>query len=121
MTTDLGTGPPTVTIADAAGAMAPSATADGDQLTERNLVVCWRAGAATADMTVDPACSSGRTPVTPDSSSRRRRPADARTIAAPRLRRQRRPRVGIVTLGELSIEREANSALGDIRAAASKT
>lgn len=131
MTTDLVTCPTTTSIADAARLMRDRdigdvlVTRDGDQLagiiTDRDLVVRCLADGAAADATLEQACSSDITTVTPDSS----------IDDAVRLMREQSLRrmpvvtdgraVGIVTLGDLAIERDPNSALGDISAAAPNT
>jgi CBS domain-containing protein len=131
MTTELVTCPATATITDAARLMRDRdigdvlVTRDGDQLTgivtDRDLVVRCLADGTAADATIDQACSGNLTSVTPDSSiddaiqlmrehSLRRLPVvnDGRAV-------------GIVTLGDLAIERDPNSALGDISAAAPTT
>jgi CBS domain-containing protein len=96
-------------------------TRDGDQLagivTDRDLVVRCLADGADADATIERACSNDLATVTPDSS----------VDDAIRLMRERSLRripvvdggraVGIVTLGDLAVEREPDSALGDISAA----
>jgi CBS domain-containing protein len=128
MTTNLVTCRATATIGDAARLMRDCdigdvlVTHDDDQLagivTDRDLVVRCLADGAAADATIQQACSSDLTSVTPDSS----------IDDAVRLMRERSVRrlpvvndgraVGIVTLGDVAIERDPNSALGDISAAA---
>ncbi len=127
MTTDLVSCPTTATIADAAKLMRDHdigdvlVTRDGGQLagivTDRDLVVRCLAQGAAADTTLDRACSSEVSTLAPDSSiddavqlmrdqSLRRVPvvSDGRAV-------------GIVTLGDLAMERDPNSTLGDISAA----
>lgn len=128
MTTELVTCPGTATIADAARLMRDRnigdvlVTSASGQLTgivtDRDIVVrCLADGAATT-ATIDQACSSDLASVKPESSiddaiklmkdrSLRRLPVVTNGCA-----------VGIVTLGDLAIERDPNSALGDISAAA---
>ncbi|MGD9701129.1 MAG: CBS domain-containing protein [Acidimicrobiia bacterium] len=131
MTSELVTCPATATITEAARLMRDRnigdvlVTRDGDQLTgivtDRDLVVRCLADGAAGDATIDQACTGNVTSVTPDSSiddaiqlmrenSLRRLPVvdDGRAV-------------GIVTLGDLAIERDPNSALGDISAAAPTT
>jgi CBS domain-containing protein len=128
MSTNLVTCPDTATIADAARLMRDReigdvlVTGDGGRLegivTDRDLVVRCLATGAAADATIDQACSSDLTTVAPDSS----------IDDALRLMRDRSLRrlpvvndgraVGIVTLGDLAIERDPDSALGNISAAA---
>ena len=128
MTTDLVSCPSTATIGDAAKLMRDRdigdvlLTSDSGQLagivTDRDLVVRCLADGAAANATLEQACSSELTTVAPNSS----------IDEAIRLMREHSLRrvpvvdggraVGIVTLGDLAIEREPNSALGDISAAA---
>jgi CBS domain-containing protein len=130
MTTELVTCPATATITDAARLMRDRNIGDvlvtrDDQLTgivtDRDLVVRCLADGVAADATIQQACSGNLTFVTPDSSiddaiqlmrehSLRRLPVvnDGRAV-------------GIVTLGDLAIERDPNSALGDISAATPTT
>jgi CBS domain-containing protein len=127
MTTDLVTCPTTATIGDAAKLMRDRNIGDvlvtrGDQLagivTDRDLVVRCLADGASADTKLEQACSSELTTISPDS----------RVDAAVRLMRDRSLRrlpvvddgrpIGIVTLGDLAIERDPDSALSDISAAA---
>lgn len=128
MTTELVMCPATTTIADAARLMRDRdigdvlVTGDGDRLagivTDRDLVVRCLADGASADSSIERACSSDLASVTKDSS----------IDDAIRLMRERSLRrlpvvdegraVGIVTLGDLAVERDPNSALGDISAAA---
>lgn len=131
MTTELVTCPSTATIADAARLMRDRnigdvlVTSDGGQLTgivtDRDIVVRCLADGAAATATIDQACSSDLASVAPDCSiddaiklmrdrSLRRLPVVDNGCA-----------VGIVTLGDLAIERDPNSALGDISAAAPTT
>ncbi len=131
MTTELVTCPATATITEAARLMRDHnigdvlVTRDGDQLTgivtDRDLVVRCLADGAAADATIDQACSGNVTSVSPDSSI-----DDAIQLMRDNsLRRlpvvDHRRAVGIVTLGDLAIERDPNSALGDISAAAPTT
>jgi len=128
MTTTLVTCPATATIADAARLMRDREIGDvlvtghGGRLagivTDRDLVVRCLADGAAAEATIDQACSGNLTTVTPDSS----------IDDAVRLMRERSLRripvvddgraVGIVTLGDLAMHLDPNSALGDISAAA---
>ncbi len=127
MTTELVTCTGTATIADAARLMREFdignvlVTGDGGQLTgiitDRDIVVrCLADGAATT-ATIDQACSGDLASVAPDSSideaiqlmtdrSLRRVPVVDNGCA-----------VGIVTLGDLALERDVNSALSNISAA----
>lgn len=127
MTTDLVCCPTTTTIGDAAKLMRDReigdvlVTRDGDQLagivTDRDLVVRCLAAGASADTTLEQACSPDVATLSPGSS----------VGDAVRLMRERSLRrvpvvadgraVGIVTLGDLAIDREPTSALGDISAA----
>ncbi len=127
MTTDLVSCPTTATIADAARLMRDHdigdvlVTRDGGQLagivTDRDLVVRCLAQGAAPDTTLEQTCSSDVSTISRDSSiddavqlmrdqSLRRVPvvSDGRAV-------------GIVTLGDLAMERDPNSALGDISAA----
>lgn len=128
MSTDLVTCPTDTTIADAARMMRDHGIGDvlvtrkNDKLagivTDRDLVVRCLADGASADATIERACSSDLFTLTPDSS----------IDEAVRIMREQSLRrvpvvddgraVGIVTLGDLAIEAEPNSALGDISAAA---
>ena len=127
MTTDLVMCPATTSIRDAARMMRDRdigdvlVTDDGDRLagivTDRDLVVRCLADGASADSPIEQACSSDLVSVNTDSS----------IDDAVRLMKERSLRrlpvvdqgraVGIVTLGDLAMEREPNSALGDISAA----
>jgi len=128
MTTDLVTCPTTTTIADAARLMRDRdigdvlVTRDGGQLagivTDRDLVVRCVADGAAGDATIEQACSSDLTTMSPDSSiDDAVRVMRERSLRRVPVVRDGRP-VGIVTLGDLAIERDPNSALGDISAAA---
>lgn len=128
MTTDLVTCPSTTTIGDAARLMRDRdvgdvlVTSDGDQLagivTDRDLVVRCLADDAERGTTIERACSNDLASVTANSS----------IDDAVQLMRERSLRrlpvvtdgrlVGIVTLGDLAMERDPDSALGDISAAA---
>ena len=128
MSTNLVTCPATATIADAARLMRDReigdvlVTGEGGRLagivTDRDLVVRCLADGAAAEATIDQACSNNLTTVASDSS----------VDDAVRLMRERSLRripvvddgraVGIVTLGDLAMHLDPNSALGDISAAA---
>jgi CBS domain-containing protein len=100
-------------------------TSNGGELvgivTDRDLVVRCLADGVAGDATIDQACSSDLASVTADSSI-----SDAVELMRERSLR-RLPvvndgrAVGIVTLGDLAMERDPNSALGDISAAAPNT
>ncbi|HWL45101.1 MAG TPA: CBS domain-containing protein [Ilumatobacter sp.] len=127
MTTELVMCPSSTTIGDAARLMRDRnigdvlVTRDGDQLagivTDRDLVVRCLADGAAADATIAQACSSDLTTVGLDSSI-----DDAVNVMRERSLR-RVPvvdggrAVGIVTLGDLAVERDPDSALGEISAA----
>ena len=128
MSTNLVTCPTTATIADAARLMRDREIGDvlvtGDSgrlagiVTDRDLVVRCLADGAAAEATIDRACSGDLMTVAPDSS----------VDEALRLMRARSLRripvvndgraVGIVTLGDLAMYLDPNSALSDISAAA---
>jgi len=127
MTTDLVTCPASTTIGDAARMMRDQdigdvlVTRDNSQLigivTDRDLVVRCLADGASTDATIDQACSDALSTIDPDSSV-----GDAvRMMRKKSLRRlpvvDGGRAVGIVTLGDLAIEREPDSALGDISSA----
>lgn len=128
MSTDLVTCPATTTIADAARLMRDHnigdvlVTGDDDQLTgivtDRDLVVRCLADGAAPDSPIDQACSTDLATVDAHSSvddavqmmrdhSLRRLPVVEEGRA-----------VGIVTLGDLAIGQDPDSALGEISAAA---
>lgn len=127
MTTDLVSCPTTATIGDAAKLMRDHdigdvlVTSDAGQLagivTDRDLVVRCLADGASSTATLDQVCSSDVTTL----------PTDASVDDAVQIMREHSLRrvpvvdagkaVGIVSLGDLAIEREPNSALGDISAA----
>lgn len=128
MTTDVVSCPTTATIADAARLMRDHdigdvlVTGKDDELlgivTDRDIVVRCLADGAAADTRLERACSSEVTTLSPGSSI-----DDAvelmRTQSLRRLPvvEDSRP-VGIVSLGDLAVERDPESALGDISAAA---
>ena len=131
MSTDLATCPETATIADAARIMRDRnigdvlVTRDGGQLvgivTDRDLVVRCLADGATAHEPIGHACSTDIASVSTECSI-----DDAVRLMTERsLRRlpvvDNGRAVGIVTLGDLAIERDPHSALGSISAAASNT
>lgn len=126
MSTELVTCPTTASIADAARLMRDHdigdvlVTADGRLegiVTDRDLVIRCLADGAGADAMIGDACSNDLVTV----------PATADIGEAVRLMRERALRrlpvvsdgraVGIVTLGDLAVDQEPNSALGDISAA----
>lgn len=128
MTTDLVCCPSTASIADAAKLMREHdigdvlVTGDGGRLagivTDRDLVVRCLADGAAAESSVGQACSSDLTTLHLDSTV-----DDA--VALMRARSVRRVpvvadgrAVGIVTLGDLAMERNPNSALSAISSAA---
>jgi CBS domain-containing protein len=130
MTTDLVTCPATATITDAARLMRDHDIDDvlvtrGDQLaaivTDRDLVVRCLADGAGGDTTLEHACSSDLAAITTRST----------VDDAVRLMRDRSLRrvpvvddgraVGIVSLGDLAVERDPSSALAGISAAAPNT
>jgi CBS domain-containing protein len=128
MSTDIVTRPATTTMGDAARLMRDRDIGDvlvtgSDErltgiVTDRDLVVRCLAGGANADTTIERACSVDLATVSPDSSV-------DEAISLMRERSLRRVpvvdkgrAVGIVTLGDLAIERDPSSALGDISAAA---
>src|SRR3954471_8944660 len=124
MTTDLVTCPSTATIADAARQMRDRdignvlVTSDGGRLagivTDRDLVVRCLADGANADTPLERAFSSDMTTVSPGSSVEE-------AVALMRQHSLRRipvvedgKPVGIVSLGDLAIDYDPYSALGDI-------
>ena len=126
MSTNLVTCPTNTSIAEAARMMRDRdigdvlVTSDGRLrgiVTDRDLVVRCLADGDNADATIDRACSEDLVTV----------PASADITEAVRLMRERALRrlpvvedgraVGIVTLGDLAVDQEPNSALGDISAA----
>lgn len=127
MTTNLVSCPTTASIADAARLMRDHdigdvlVTNDGGQLagivTDRDLVVRCLAEGANADTTLGQACSSELATIPPDSSIddaiRLMRDQSLRRVPVVSDGRA----VGIVTLGDLAMERDPKSALGDISAA----
>ena len=128
MSTDLVTCPTTTTITEAARMMRDHdigdvlVTRDGGELvgivTDRDLVVRCLADGASADTAIEQACSSELTTISPNSSI----DDAARIMGDQSLRRvpvvDDGRAVGIVTIGDLAIEREPDSVLGDISAAA---
>jgi CBS domain-containing protein len=126
MTTDLATCPSSATIVEAARLMRDREIGDvlvmddgklQGIVTDRDIVVRCLADGATPDDTIERACSTRLTTVSPDSSI----DEAVQLMREHALRRvpvvdQGRP-VGIVSLGDLAIERDPNSALGDISAA----
>jgi len=128
MTTNLVTCPSSATIADAARLMRDRnigdvlVTRDGDKLagivTDRDLVVRCLADGASADATLDRACSSDLASVSPDSSiddaARMMRERSVRRLAVVDDGRA----VGIVSLGDLAMKKDPKSTLGGISASA---
>ncbi len=126
MTTDLVTCPVDASLREAAQLMRDRSigdvlvTRDGRLegiVTDRDIVVRCIADGMSADSSVEQACSSDLTTVSPDSDIARA--IDLMSEQA--LRRlpvveDGRP-VGILSLGDLAVEREPNSALGDISSA----
>lgn len=127
MTTDLATCPGTATISDAARVMRDRdignvlVTGDGGRLagivTDRDLVVRCLADGASIDATLDQVCSGDIAALGPDSTIE-----DAISLMRDRsLRRipvmDGETAIGIVTIGDLAVEREPDSVLGDISAA----
>lgn len=127
MSTDLVTCPPTSTLEHASRLMRDRGigdvlVVDDDQrltgiVTDRDLVVRCLADGASADTAISNACSGDLTTTTPDAA------VDdvVRLMRQHSLRRvpvvdDGRP-VGIVSLGDLAVERDPDSALGDISAA----
>jgi CBS domain-containing protein len=126
MTTDLVTCPVDASLRDAASLMRDRGigdvlvTRDGRLeaiVTDRDIVVRCIADGASADSSIEQACSADLTTVSPDSDIDRA--IDLMSEQA--LRRlpvveDGRP-VGILSLGDLAVEKEPNSALGDISSA----
>jgi CBS domain-containing protein len=128
MTTDVVTCPADTAVTDVARRMRDEDIGDvivteGGQLrgivTDRDIVVrCVAEGGDLSGMTVGDACSTGVTTIRPDTSI----DEAARMMAQHSVRRLPvvedgdRP-VGIVSLGDLAIERDPNSALAGISAA----
>lgn len=127
MTTDLITCPTTATIADAARLMRDHdigdvlVTSDDGRLTgivtDRDLVVRCLAEGLSGDAPVASACTTGLTTIGTNASIE----DAARLMSDLSLRRlpvvEVDRTVGIVTLGDLAVERDPNSALGEISAA----
>jgi CBS domain-containing protein len=126
MTTDLVTCPADASLRDAARLMRDRSigdvlvTRDGRLagiVTDRDIVVRCVADGAAADSSIEQACSSDLTTIAPDSDIDR-----AIALMSDRALRRLpvvedgRP-VGILSLGDLAVEREPNSALGDISSA----
>jgi CBS domain-containing protein len=126
MTTDIITCPSTTTLADASRIMRDHhigdvlVTSDGriaGIVTDRDIVVRCLADGAAPESTIDRACSTGLQTIRVDASIE-----DA--VALMRSRSLRRlpvtengRAVGIVSLGDLAVERDPDSALGGISAA----
>jgi CBS domain-containing protein len=126
MTTDLITCPSTATIADAARLMRDHnigdvLVVDDGQLagivTDRDLVVRCLADGASGDSPVTTACSGELTTIGVNASIEDavRLMSDLSLRRLPVVEVDRA--VGIVTLGDLAVERDPNSALGEISAA----
>lgn len=128
MTTHITTCPPTATIADAARLMRDRDIGDvlvtDDEghlagiVTDRDLVVRCLADGATGEEVLANAYSTDVSYLTPDSSI----DAAVEMMRDQSLRRlpvvDHGQPIGIVSLGDLAIERDPSSALGDISAAA---
>jgi CBS domain-containing protein len=126
MTTDLVTCPSDASLRDAALLMRDRGigdvlvTRDGRLagiVTDRDIVVRCIADGASAESSIEQACSSDLTTVGPDSDL----DVAIDLMSDQALRRipvveDGRP-VGIISLGDLAVEKEPNSALGDISSA----
>ena len=126
MTTDLATCPPSASLADAARVMRDRnigdvLVMDGGELrgivTDRDIVIrCVAEGVDSSSSRLEQACSSKLTTVDATATVKEA----ARVMSEQGLRRlpvlDHGAPVGIVTLGDLAIEREPNSALGRISA-----